>query len=114
MDYAPKVGETCQYKEKGGINWSLCKVLAYHDDKVWLQNFAVGSNPVKRIRSVMFQPVAAEESVKPAVISEEQAGIITNELIPMIVADIMPLLQRVIEKRLNLFAAEIIKFKQGR
>lgn len=112
-NYSPRAGETCQYKDKGSSNWCLCKIIAYHEDKVWIENFAVGSNPVKRVYSVEFKPVAGEESVKPAVISEAQAKIITDELIPMIVADVMPLIERVLAKRLNLFAAEIIKFKRG-
>lgn len=46
-------------------------------------------------------------------ISDKQAAIIANELIPMIVADITPFLGKVIEKRLHLFAAEIMKTKNG-
>lgn len=113
MSYTPKVGERCQYKEKGGVNWCLCVVLAFHDDLVWLDNLAVGSKPVKRIRSVEFKPVLDEAPCTTKAISDKQAEIVTNELIPMIVADITPFLGKVIEKRLHLFAAEIIKSQNG-
>tara|TARA_Y100000034_G_scaffold122881_1_gene168911 strand:- start:10213 stop:10569 length:357 start_codon:yes stop_codon:yes gene_type:complete len=112
-EYLPRVGEKCQYKEYGSTKWCLCEVLAYHENKVWIKNYSVGSNPVKRINSVLFQPVVETVNQKPAVISEKQAAIITDELIPMIVDDMMPLLKRVIEKRLNLFAAEIINVRNG-
>lgn len=46
-------------------------------------------------------------------ITDAQAKILVEELVPMIVADITPLLQKVLEKRLQLFALEVIKnFKQ--
>jgi len=112
-EYLPRVGEKCQYKEYGSVKWCLCEVLAYHENKVWIKNYSVGSNPVKRINSVEFQPVVETVNQQPAVISDKQAAIITDELIPMIVADVMPLLQRVIEKRLNLFAAEFINYRKG-
>jgi hypothetical protein len=40
------------YKERGGINWFLCKVIAEYDGKIWLHNLHTGSMPVKRKNSI--------------------------------------------------------------
>ena len=40
------------YKEKGGVNWCLCKVIAEYEDKVWIRNFYTGSMPVKNKNSI--------------------------------------------------------------
>ena len=41
--------------------------------------------------------------------TEHQIKILKTELVPMIVKDIMPLLEKVVEKRLQLFVDEFIK-----
>ena len=40
------------YKEKGGANWFLCKVIAEYENKIWLHNLHVGSMPVKNKNSI--------------------------------------------------------------
>lgn len=40
------------YKEKGGVNWFLCKIIAEYEGKIWLHNLHVGSMPVKQKRSI--------------------------------------------------------------
>lgn len=42
-------------------------------------------------------------------LSEKRQAIIRNELIPMMVKDVSPLLEKVLEKRLKLFAEEIMQ-----
>ena len=42
-------------------------------------------------------------------LSEKRQAIIRNELIPMMVKDVFPLLEKVLEKRLGLFAEEIMQ-----
>lgn len=46
--------KTMMYKERGGLNWCLCKVIAEYDDKIWLHNLHTGSMPIKRKASVEF------------------------------------------------------------
>lgn len=53
--YAPKAGDICFYKELGGINWCMCKVIARYESSVWLHNYYTGSMPVKRVSSVEFK-----------------------------------------------------------
>ena len=55
--YKPTEGTFCLYKENGGINWCLCKVIAYNENKVWLQNLSVGSMPVKTTSRISFMPL---------------------------------------------------------
>ena len=40
------------YKERGGVNWCLCKIIAEYDGKIWLHNLHVGSMPVKIKKSI--------------------------------------------------------------
>ena len=40
------------YKEKGGVNWCLCKIIAEYEGKIWLHNLHIGSMPVKQRRSI--------------------------------------------------------------
>ena len=40
------------YKEKGGVNWCLCKIIAEYEDKIWLHNLHIGSMPVKQRKSI--------------------------------------------------------------
>lgn len=54
-DFTPEPGAFCLYRERGGVNWFLCKVIAYHENKVWLHNLSVGSMPVKNVLSVDFK-----------------------------------------------------------
>lgn len=55
MSYHPSIGEQCLYKENGGVNWFLCKVIAIYEGKIWLHNFYTGSMPVKRQVDVKFK-----------------------------------------------------------
>lgn len=66
--YDPEPGETCQYKERGGVNWFNCVVIARHGTKVWLNNLDAGSQPLKPAVSVMFRrrPAPSAEEVKAA------------------------------------------------
>ncbi len=50
------------YKERGGVNWCLCKVIAEYGDKVWLHNLHTGSMPLKRKISIEFKD--ASEYIK--------------------------------------------------
>jgi len=43
------------YKERGGINWCLCKVIAIYKGKIWLHNLHTGSMPVARLRKFEFK-----------------------------------------------------------
>lgn len=56
-EFKPNASASCLYKEKGGVNWFLCKVIAYYSGKVWLHNLSVGSMPVKNENSVNFMPI---------------------------------------------------------
>lgn len=49
--------KTLMYKETGGINWCLCKVIAEYDNKIWLHNLHTGSMPMKRKSSFEFEEV---------------------------------------------------------
>jgi len=49
------------------------------------------------------------KSVKRRAMTEHQIKILKTELVPMIVKDIMPLIEKVVEKRLQLFVDEFIK-----
>ena len=40
------------YKEIGGVNWCLCKVIAEYEDKIWLHNIHTGSMPLKNKASI--------------------------------------------------------------
>ena len=40
------------YKERGGVNWCLCKIIAEYNGKIWLHNLHVGSMPVKSKNSI--------------------------------------------------------------
>lgn len=50
--------KTMMYKEKGGVNWCLCKIIAKYDNKVWLHNLHTGSMPVKRNGSIELKEVS--------------------------------------------------------
>ncbi len=49
--------KTVMCKEKGGVNWYMCKIIAEYDGKVWLHNLHVGSMPIKRKSSIMIREV---------------------------------------------------------
>lgn len=53
-EYTPEVGQACLYKDGGGLNWCLCKVIAFYEGKVWLHNLSVGSMPIKHVNRVKF------------------------------------------------------------
>ena len=53
--------QTLMYKETGGINWCLCKVIAEYDNKIWLHNLHTGSMPMKRKSSFEFKEVHKEK-----------------------------------------------------
>jgi len=40
------------YKERGGVHWCLCKVIAEYDGKIWLHNLHKGTMPVKSKKSI--------------------------------------------------------------
>ena len=40
------------YKERGGVHWCLCKIIAEYENKIWLHNLHVGSMPVKNKNSI--------------------------------------------------------------
>lgn len=43
------------YKERGGVNWCLCKVIAEYEGKIWLHNMNTGSMPIKDKRSILLK-----------------------------------------------------------
>lgn len=55
QSFIPDVGDVCLYKEIGGLNWCLCKVIAKYEGKIWMHNYYTGSMPVKRFSSVEFK-----------------------------------------------------------
>lgn len=55
--YKPKVGEECLYKERGGVNWCACQIIAEYGGLLWIHNFYTGAHPVKRIAAVEFKPM---------------------------------------------------------
>lgn len=40
------------YKERGGVHFCLCKIIAEYEGKVWLHNLHTGSMPVKNKNSI--------------------------------------------------------------
>jgi len=50
-----EVGLSYFYRDAGGINWCLCKVIATYEDKVWLHNFYTGSMPIKHFNRIKMQ-----------------------------------------------------------
>lgn len=48
------------YKEKGGINWSLCRVIAEYKGKIWLHNIHAGSMPMGRKAKYEFAPLPTD------------------------------------------------------
>lgn len=44
--------KTMMYKERGGKNWCLCKIIAEYGDKIWIHNLHIGSMPVKTKNSI--------------------------------------------------------------
>lgn len=50
------------YKELGGVNWCLCKIIAEHGDKIWINNLHTGTTPVKNKASIQFKE--ADEHIK--------------------------------------------------
>lgn len=53
--YTPEVGVECQYKERGGVNWFTCKVIAYDNGNVWINNLDTGSKPLKKCHVITFR-----------------------------------------------------------
>ena len=49
--------KTLFYKERGGVNWCMCRVIAEYEGKVWLHNLYTGSMPVKRKSSIEVRTV---------------------------------------------------------
>ena len=35
------------YKERGGVKWCLCKIIAEYEGKIWLHNLHAGTMPVR-------------------------------------------------------------------
>jgi len=62
-DFMPSTGSFCLYKTRGGVNWSLCRVIAFYQEKFWLHNLSVGSMPVIKMHSVEFMKLDAEASL---------------------------------------------------
>lgn len=58
-----KPGKVYRYKEKGGVNWSLCKIIAVHKGKVWLENLSTFSCPVGRVSKYEFVQVNSVEDL---------------------------------------------------
>ena len=44
-----------EYKEKGGVNWCLCEIIAERGGKVWIHNLDTGTMPLKCKNSVEFR-----------------------------------------------------------
>jgi hypothetical protein len=42
-------------KERGGVNWYLCRIIAEYEGRIWMHNLNNGSMPVKRKDSVEFK-----------------------------------------------------------
>lgn len=53
----PSVGMECLYKERGGINWRKCKIIAIHNSKVWLENLETNSCPLNNVSTLEFKPL---------------------------------------------------------
>lgn len=53
----PLVGMKCLYKEKGGINWRNCQVIATLRGMIWLDNTDTGSSPLNNISTLEFKPL---------------------------------------------------------
>jgi hypothetical protein len=53
----PSVGMECLYKERGGINWCKCKVIAIHGVKIWIENLDKQSTPLNNISTLEFKPL---------------------------------------------------------
>lgn len=51
--------ETMLYKETGGVNWCLCKVIAEYDGKIWLHNVNTGSMPMKKKEAFEFRDASS-------------------------------------------------------
>jgi len=49
------MAEVMMYKERGGVNWCMCKVIAEYEGKIWLHNLYTGSMPVKDKRSILLK-----------------------------------------------------------
>lgn len=48
-------GTLYMYRESGGVNWCLCKVIAIYGKKVWLVNYYTGTQPVKHFNRCKFR-----------------------------------------------------------
>lgn len=59
-EFKPNPNTACLYKEQGGVNWFLCRIISYYSGKVWLHNLSVGSMPVKNENAVRFMPLDQE------------------------------------------------------
>ena len=59
-EFIPEIGTACLYREGLGVNWFLCKVIAFYEDKVWLHNLSVGSMPVKHTKRIAFMKLDNE------------------------------------------------------
>ena len=60
-EYTPKLGESCLYMTKGGVNWCACRVIAEYNGLIWIHNFYTGSHPVYAANRVIFQPMPVSE-----------------------------------------------------
>lgn len=59
--------EVKMYKERGGVNWYLCRIIAEYEGKIWMHNLNNGSMPVKWKNSVEFKdagPYIKELTIK--------------------------------------------------
>ena len=59
--FVPEVGACCAYQEYSAGNWSLVKIIARYDDRIWIHNLNTGAMPVKREVRCTFKP--ADEMV---------------------------------------------------
>jgi len=47
------------YREKGGVNWCLCKIIAVYEGKVWLHNLHTDSMPMGNVNKYKFKSAKA-------------------------------------------------------
>ena len=53
----PSTGMKCMYKERGGVNWCNCIIIAIHGVKIWLENLDKKSTPLNNISTLEFRPL---------------------------------------------------------
>lgn len=67
-EWLPPVGALCRYRDFSDMPWVECKVLAWHDDEVWLKRvddgktFTMGNPELFPIRS--HEDVARDEAIE--------------------------------------------------